>query len=485
MSMRQLKLLKSKDPEGLQEPVKIRPDLNLEKWAIWQPAQSRKVLKAKIIEREIELPNGDKARAKVEIAPTTRGALTTQDQKVFYALIKIWEENGKSITYTHISLKRLARNLGIKWGTRAIETLTQSIDRLLMTHFLWEHSYYNAETRETVEVMETPFTILSERKIIKTKKDGHITREEGYFRFHPQIVKNLHANYTKPVLFEVVISFKSEIAQIIYTQLDLFLANKPRYERRTKELFEDLGLDSVSYQRIAKRKERLEPALQELLGKPLSSGGIIGKATLEQAKTTADYKVVFEKRSARKALPKEAAAETKPHEETTNTQDQELITKLCGYGIAPNRAKTLIMSHRDVVEQQLEYYPYHAFTSTHSNPAGWLIKAIEENYAPPELYQDVLAQREEKQKAAQQQQAESAKRATEAKERAAIKLAEEKFLNLPESERGRLLAEAKTKLMATPEWANQKPSIANVLIGSAAKSTIIEDMMKAEREAMR
>lgn len=479
-----MRLLKTKEQEATKDPqelVKVRPDLNLEKWTIWQPSQSRHKPEAKLIEREVSLPDGSIRKAKVEVGYTHKGVLTTQDQKTFYALIKLWEENGKSITHTSFSLRQLAKTLGMTWGTKNIQVLRNSIERLLITPFLWEYSYYDAETKTLDRTQETPFTILVERKLRTREESGQLTRDEGYFRFHPLIVKNLHANYTKPVLLETVISFKSEIAQIIYTQLDLFLASKSRYERRTKELFEDLGLEGTSYKNASKRKQMLEPALRELQGKPLSSGGIIGKAILEQAKIANDYKVVFEKRSARKALAKKEVPESKPAAEMISQQEQELLTKLCGYGITPNRARTLIMSHRDAVEQQLEYYPYHAFTDTHSNPAGWLIKAIEENYAPPELYQDILAQREQKRKADQQQEADHAKRAAEAKERDALKRAEEHFFALPEQEQERLLTEAKAQLLASPEWANQKPSIRQHIIGAAARSVVVEELARAER----
>src|SRR5512135_807653 len=43
--------------------------------------------------------------------------------------------------------------------------------------------------------------------------------------FHEQILRNLLANHTKPVHFDVVLSFQSEIAQILYTHLDLILVH--------------------------------------------------------------------------------------------------------------------------------------------------------------------------------------------------------------------------------------------------------------------
>lgn len=384
--------------------VKIRPDLNLEKWAIWQPSSSKTKPAIQTIERHINLPNGSIKTAKVEVVPTLKGALTTFDQRVFYALVKIWEEKGKSITYTHFSLKKLAKTLGMKWGTRTIETLTASIDRLLLTPFLWEHSYYDAETKETVEVMENPFTILSERKIIKTKKDGHITREEGYFRFHPLIVSNLLANYTKPVLFEVVISFKSEIAQIIYTQVDLFLASKARYERRTKELFGDLRLEGTAYKNVSKRKQMLEPALKELTDKPLSSGGVL-TAILAPCTTVNDCKVIFEKRSGRDR--KEPAANDAsvlemvvppPAAKPLSDEEETLLAGLCSYGIKERKAITLIKTQREAVARQLAAFPYRD-PGAQKNPAGLLLKAIAEDYPLPESYHAAAKKKEAQEKA--------------------------------------------------------------------------------------
>lgn len=366
------------------EEQKIRSELNIEKWSIWQPSQSRGKLEARTIVREITLPDGNKVNAKVEIGFTHKGGLTTLDQKVFYALIKIWEEKGKSETYTYISLKKLAKTLNISWGSGAIKNLSNSIERLRITPFLWEHSYFNAETKETIETMEDPFTILVERKLVKSNKDGHVTREEGYFKFHPLIATNLLKNHTKPVLFDVVISFKSEIAQMLYSKVDLFLADNPRYERRTKELFEDLGLDGKSYKYSSKRKQMLEPALKELFGKLLSSGGVIGKADLVLTKDEKDLKVVFEKRARLKKLP-ESEKETKV--ETLEKDDENsLLLALRQYGVAETKAKDLIKRSKLTVEHQILYFPYLTLADNVNSPSGWIVRAIERNYQAPESY---------------------------------------------------------------------------------------------------
>jgi hypothetical protein len=273
---------------------KIRPDLNLEKWSIWQPAKSSLKPRERILRREIELPNGDKVSAEVEVGFTNKGILTTEDQKTFYALIQLWEQKGRPNEQTYYSLRKLAKALRKRWGTNVIDATSKSLLRLRVTPIIWKNSYHNSAEKEAVEILD-PFNILSDLKIIRRKENGHVTREEGYFKFNDFILKNIFNNYTKPVLLEVVLSFKSEIAQLLYTHLDLMLARRNVYERKTRELFfDDLGLDSKEYQKTSSRVRKLTNALQELTGARLSTG-FITSAKLEKTADGKDYKIIVTK----------------------------------------------------------------------------------------------------------------------------------------------------------------------------------------------
>jgi len=299
---------------------RIRPELNLEKWSIWQPAKSKNPLKPRILQREITTPEGNKITAKVEIAPTTRGVLTTEDQKTLYALIKHWEEKGKSKNPTFFSLKGLARLLKKRWGTNVIDSLTESLLRLRITAFIWENSYYDKAAGETVEVLDT-FNILADLKIVKRRQDGHVTKEGGYFRFNDFVLNNLLANHTKPLLFDVVVGFKSEVAQLLYVYVDLIMSDKTLYERRTKELFDDLGLEGKAYKNPSNRKQVLDRALKEMQGIPLTTGALT-IAKLQETNDGKDWKVVFRKGS-RTALPVEAIEEGTEETPSASKLEQE------------------------------------------------------------------------------------------------------------------------------------------------------------------
>ncbi|MBV8383624.1 MAG: hypothetical protein JOZ63_13535, partial [Planctomycetaceae bacterium] len=277
--------------EGL--PERIRPELNVEKWSIWRPANSRGGPRARTFERDVRLPDGTRIVARLKVAPTTEGNLTTEDQRVYYALVRLWEERGRSATLTPFSLRGLARVLKRIWNPQTKASLTRSLLRLRLTGFIWEQAYIDGPSGRRLGLLDT-FSILSDLKIVRRDDAGHVTREEGHFRFHAAILQNLLAGHTKPVRFDVVLAFKSEVAQLVYSHIELTLADKTGYERRTKELFEDLGLEGKDYHKPSVRVRKLEPALKELQGVELTTGRIT-KAALEKTRDGADYKLVVRK----------------------------------------------------------------------------------------------------------------------------------------------------------------------------------------------
>ena len=292
-------------------PERIRPELNVEKWSIWRPANSRGGPRARTFERDVLLPDGTRIVAKLKVGFTDEGSLTTEDQRVYYALVKVWEERGRTLGLIPLSLKSLARTLRKAWGQKTREALRRSLLRLRVTPFIWEQAYTDGPSGRRLELLDA-FTILSDLKIVRRDDAGHVTREEGYFRFHEAVLKNLLAGHTKPVLLDVVLSFRSEVAQLVYSHIDLVLSDKASYERRTAELFGDLGLEGKAYAQPSKRKQMLEPALKEIEGVRVTTGTITS-ARLEKTKDGADFKAVFRKGQTKgeraKVIPPSEAAE--------------------------------------------------------------------------------------------------------------------------------------------------------------------------------
>jgi hypothetical protein len=291
--------LKQPTSQSEGQPEKIRVELNIEKWpGIWQPAKGHTKLVARTLERHVASGDGQ-ATSKLIVGFTDLGTLTTEDQKMFYALIHQWEKAGKPVGRpVYFSDRVLSRLLHKGWGTNVIDAITGSLRRLRTIPLRWIKAFHKSGEIDNEYEEEIPFQMLDDLKIVTRKAHGHITNQQGYFQFNRHIEANLFGNYTKPLLEDVFFRLESEIAQLIYTHIDLIMYSKTRYERRTKELFADLGLIGTSYRFKSNRKQKLERALKELQGIRLNHG-TLKSATIVETSDGEDYKVVFIKGATR------------------------------------------------------------------------------------------------------------------------------------------------------------------------------------------
>ena len=282
----------------------IRTELNIEKWAgLWRPAHDATPAKVRVLEREYRGRGGVLQKAKVEIGFSHLGGLTTEDQKTYYALVKQWENAERTPRQVFFSIRGLARILHKKWGTNVIDAITASLRRLRATPITWENAYFDAGSRETLEQTDT-LNIISELKIVRRKIDGRVTKEAGYFRFNDFTLKNLLINHTKPVLFETILAFRTDLAQLLYTHLDLIMADKRVFERRTRDLCVDLGLQGNEFSRVYQRKRSFSKAIDELRGVMLTTG-MIAAIDIVRTKDNTDYKLTVKKGSRVSAPPEE------------------------------------------------------------------------------------------------------------------------------------------------------------------------------------
>jgi hypothetical protein len=206
--------------------------LNIEKWpAIWQPAKSKNKPALRVMEREVPAADGSRVVSRVEVGFTQLGTLSTEEQKMLYVLVKLWEENGKPGTQVFFSTRELARMLKKKgWGTNVIQAITKSLRKLRTIPIEWINSYYDQTKLGAVVVDRRPFTLLGELRVVERRQDGAVNSSQGYFKFDDHVLANLQLNYTKPVCIEEFFKLKSEIAQLIYSHIDLMLFDKGKYE---------------------------------------------------------------------------------------------------------------------------------------------------------------------------------------------------------------------------------------------------------------
>lgn len=69
---------------------------------------------------------------------------------------------------------------------------------------------------------------------------------------------------------------------------------------------------------------------------------------------------------------------------------EPLVSRLKSLGVSDKKARELVLTKGEVVERQLSALPYRDIGKNQKNPAGWIVAAIESNYALPESYKAAL-----------------------------------------------------------------------------------------------
>lgn len=140
-----------------EDALLVRPELNFEKWpGIWQPTKSNNKLYEIVLERKTT-----DSISKVEITANSKyGPLTTETQKIVYALYKISEEKGhpRRIPF---SCSKIAKILNKKWGKGTAKTIKEGLYQLRFTAFILKDVFFDSISKKRIKSFVDTFTILS------------------------------------------------------------------------------------------------------------------------------------------------------------------------------------------------------------------------------------------------------------------------------------------------------------------------------------
>lgn len=426
----------------------IRQELNIEKWPLFATSACRK--KSREFSREVILENGDRAERKVIIGKTREGEvgiLRLQDYKILSALTKLWEEAERPVNKNvSFALHQLAELLKLHWGGKTHGELYQSLERLKTIPIIWEDSFYQKET-DTTERLVTYFNMLDELMIFerrKGSKKGQRYLAFSRFRLNNKIINNLLHNYSKPIYLDILIKLKKDISILLYGHLDLIMADKNLYERKTQHLFTDLDLTQYRYP--SQRKRLLEPTLKELEGVELTTG-ILSQAKLEKTRDGKDWKVVF--RKSRKGLK----LERREKQENKNNEVM-LVIELFNKRFPQKKSilkeeatETLIKKYS--LDKVMLNISRISNDGTVNNPVGLLRMSLEKEWDLPPTKEEI--QQQEKQARDEKGKRERKQQQREREEYLKTKEEEERlnktFFSLSQEEQESLKEEARQKIV--------------------------------------
>lgn len=316
---------------------------------------------SKIIQRTTRDGDNNLITQRIEITPSRDGILTVQDQRTYYALVSLWESQGKPHKIT-FSLRQLCERLGLTGGSKNLNVIKLSLRRLRMVHLEIRNAFFSAKdmTRREEEVIN----LLTHLRIVESvgKKnqsvegapnrsvDDDLTEENEIPRLdfappasgllddldlpspaseqnfekastkstcsviiHPAIQQNLRLNYVRPILPEVIFSFKSRIAQLIYQYFDLMTSRGNRDERvvnfsvTTEKLFQQIDMYNEQFRQPSIRFQTLKKALDELQSVRVVDGNLSVSWTKRPDR---EYLIVAKRiRAVLKTKPKEPPLE--------------------------------------------------------------------------------------------------------------------------------------------------------------------------------
>ncbi len=382
----------------------VRSELNLEQNAVFTVSNHKGKSREIIIE---DTANGIKRQVIIgkTIDGIETGILTTYHFKLYLALLEIWENAGRPTDKSvHFTILQVIKRLGIADAGTNYERIKRQLINLSQIPLTFVDSFYQSD-EESFHSLK-PFQILSyldiyERKY-STRKSGQMIRGYGEFRFHDNILSSLVNNYSHPLRLDVITGFRKhrDIAILLYTYLDRQLAFRDKYEIGLEKLFDHLDLSQKQIRYPAARKLKLDPVLEQIRGKELSTG-ILSFARVDKTKDRKDYKLVCHKRP----FPKKPKGQEeyqpelnlwdnveipgdKSEKPEITEQNSGLLPLLIEKGLTQKQASKLIEEKEpDVISDQITYLPFrlkeYKAQGKEINEAAILYESINDNWSAP------------------------------------------------------------------------------------------------------
>ena len=286
------------------EPEEIaRPDYNVGKYAtvlFASPYHKNLTDRHRIEWTTVDTNKDREAIAAIEIHPLhelTRP--TTTSFKVFMGILQIWRLQGsKPSGKVYFSDRQLAEVSGWYWTGRIAKRIKDHLDILQGTSINWELSFKNSTK---LEKMVNKMHLLEEVTYLEKRMQYEEERftANQIVRINPVLVQNMLNNHVRPINFEALRQISSDASTRLYMMLDLYLAKKTKWERRSVALLKtDLGYEGKRYDNRGERKRTLQRLIRDLDGKELTSGKL--SVTMEETADKKDWKIVARKVGRRK-----------------------------------------------------------------------------------------------------------------------------------------------------------------------------------------
>lgn len=316
------------------------------------------------------------------------GLPLAQDDDVLIALLKVGSESdfeSSTINFTRHGLIKIMGWDNQGWSYKRIE---DALNRLAGVRIITKNAFYD---RESQTYISRNIGILDSFEIFEKKykrKTAHqVPLSLSYVRISEELYKSIKTGYIKYIDTNFYYSLSSSISKRLYRFLDKKRYHKKKFEINLLHLAEtNLGMDLSTRQYASQIKQRMDTAHQELIKK-----GFLKSAEYQKTQDGKNWKVIY-------IFTQELSRKLSLNEPSEESSDY-LVVALIERGITDTVAKELAKKYPETIEEKIDLLDYAIKTNSSSvseNPAGWLRRAIEEDYKPPKGYKTPTQRKEEK-----------------------------------------------------------------------------------------
>ena len=307
------------------------------------------------------------------------GLPTAWDNDVIVALIQLTKQrNNFTHACVHFTRYEVLRLLGWPNEGKSYRRLDEALRRWVGVTLLYEGCWWDNRSRQ---YGDANMHILESVVILDGK--AHLGGEEqqalplSSFTWNKVFMESCQADNLKRLNIEAYFALGLPTSKRLYRFLDKRFYWRPDWVFDLKEIaFERVGLSRNYAHNVAKIREKLQPAIVELEG-----SGFLEPLTREQRyfKEGTAWKIRLLQRRPSLGLP--------DAQDPQKAEPPALVGDLVRQGVTRSVADELVQSHpAERIEHKLEVFDWLSEKKDKRiglNPAGYLVKSIEKDYATP------------------------------------------------------------------------------------------------------
>jgi hypothetical protein len=305
------------------------------------------------------MPNGQRVEQYVKvISGREYGLPGPVDRDVHVAIMKLVHRAGglPPDGVMSFSLYELLKILGKNHGGNNYEKVRESLDRVADCVIYAKNAFYDNETEQFRTHRFTPWSV----HFASTRQGQGRSAERHVLKFHEILVRSYNSGYLKILDTDFYFSLKSPMAKSLYELVDARRRGKLSWTVGVQQLRQLIPMPE-SYRYDSKIREKGEPGLKELKRR-----GFLEQADYEQRGE--DQVICF--RISRAFVE----ARERP-QVLLSSRERATADALIRHGVAAPKAEKLVSENgAGHCCRYLDALPHQTGVS---NPAGWLIRYIE------------------------------------------------------------------------------------------------------------